>query len=150
MKFKHILGIAALGLSLSATALYGQAGGTAAEAKAMLEKAVAALKANKATALANFVKKDGGFIDRDLYVFCFNTADGIFTAHVNPKLMGTDIRKLNVGGQPLGQQIFDGVKEGVVNTVDYNFPKPGSETPSPKQSFITKVADQGCGVGYYK
>ena len=150
MKFKHMLGIAALAVSLSATTLYAQAGGTAAEAKAMLEKAVAALKADKATALANFVKKDGGFIDRDLYVFCFNTSDGIFTAHINPKLMGTDIRKLNVGGQPLGQQIFDGVKEGSVSTVDYDFPKPGTDTPVPKESFITKVADQGCGVGYYK
>ena len=150
MKFKHVLGIAALAVSLSATALYAQAGGTAAEAKAMLEKAVAALKANKATALADFVKKDGGFIDRDLYVFCFNTSDGIFTAHINPKLMGTDIRKLNVGGQSLGQQIFDGVKEGSISTVDYNFPKPGTDTPVPKESFITKVGDQGCGVGYYK
>ena len=150
MKFKHVLGIAALAVSLGATALYAQAGGTAAEAKAMLEKAVAALKANKATALANFVKKDGGFIDRDLYVFCFNTSDGIFTAHVNAKLMGTDIRKLNVAGQPLGQQIFDGVKEGSISTVDYNFPKPGTDTPVPKESFITKVGDQGCGVGYYK
>jgi Single Cache domain 2 len=150
MKMKYLLGIVALAASLSATALYAQAGGTAAEAKAMLEKATAALKANKADALAKFVKKDGGFQDRDLYVFCFNTSDGIFTAHVNPKLMGTDARKLNVAGQPLGQQIFDGVKEGTVSTVDYNFPKPGSETPAPKQSFITKVGDQGCGVGYYK
>jgi Single Cache domain 2 len=150
MKFKHVLGIAALAVSLSATALYAQAGGTSAEAKAMLEKAVAALKANKATALANFVKKDGGFVDRDLYVFCFNTSDGIFTAHINPKLMGTDIRKLNVSGQALGQQIFDGVKEGSIATVDYNFPKPGTDTPVPKESFITKVGDQGCGVGYYK
>ena len=68
--------------------------GTAAEAKAMLEKAVAALKSNEADALAKFPKADGGFRDRDLYVYCFNTADGKFTAHVNPALMGTDIRAL--------------------------------------------------------
>ena len=92
MKIKFLLGVAALASSLAATALYAQVGGTAAEAKAMLEKAVVALKADKATALANFVKKDGGFIDRDLYVFCYNTSDGKFTAHVSPALMGTDIR----------------------------------------------------------
>ena len=150
MKIKALLGVAALAFSLSTTALYAQATGTAAEAKAMLEKAVAALKANKADAIKAFNTSPGPFRDRDLYVFCFNTSDGIFTAHVNPKLMGTDIRKLNAGGQPLGQQIFDGVKEGSIATVDYNFPKPGTENPVPKQSFITKVGDQGCGVGYYK
>jgi hypothetical protein len=52
-----------------------QTTGTAAEAKAMLEKAVAALKANEADALAKFPKMDGGFRDRDLYLFCFNTTD---------------------------------------------------------------------------
>ena len=71
-----------------------QTTGTAAEAKAMLEKAVATLKANEADALAKFPKKDGGFRDRDLYVFCFNTTDGKFTAHVNPALLGTDVRAL--------------------------------------------------------
>lgn len=148
MKFKILVAAAAFTATMSTSSAFAQATGP--EAKAMLDKAVAALKANKADALAKFVKKDGGFQDRDLYVFCFSTADGKFTAHVNEKLMGTDIRALNVGGQPLGQQIFDGVKDGAVSTVDYNFPKPGTTNPVPKQSFITKIADQGCGVGYYK
>ena len=39
---------------------------------------------------------------------------------------------------------------GTVLTVDYNFPKPGTTEPLPKQSFVTKVDNQGCGVGYYK
>jgi len=78
MKFNHLLGAAALAFSLVTSAAFGQA--TAPEAKAMLEKATAALKADKAAALANFVKKDGGFQDRDLYVFCYNTSDGKFTA----------------------------------------------------------------------
>ena len=43
--------------------------GTAAEAKAMLEKAVAAVKADKAKALDMFNKGEGGFLDRDLYPF---------------------------------------------------------------------------------
>jgi cytochrome c len=150
MKFRHMLGIAALAVSLGATALYA-ADGTAAEAKAMLEKAIAALKADKAAALANFVKKDGGFIDRDLYVFCYNTSDGKFTAHVNPALMGTDIRALKEkDGSPLGEKIFTTAKPDTITTVDYKFPKPGTTEPLPKQSYITVVGDQGCGVGYYK
>jgi hypothetical protein len=58
-------------LSLSATAFAQQADhGTADEAKAMLTKAVAALKADKAKTLDMINKGEGGFLDRDLYVFC--------------------------------------------------------------------------------
>jgi hypothetical protein len=44
--------------------------GTSEEAKAMLEKAVAAVKQDKAKALDMFNNGEGGFKDRDLYVFC--------------------------------------------------------------------------------
>ena len=44
-------------------------------AKAMLEKAVAAVKNDKAKALDMFNKGEGGFKDRDLYVFCANASD---------------------------------------------------------------------------
>jgi hypothetical protein len=129
-----------------------QTTGTAPEAKAMLEKAVTALKANEADALARFPKADGGFRDRDLYVYCFNAADGKFTAHVNPSLMGTDVRALKDAkdGAPLGQKIFDSVKEGSFATVAYNFPKPGGTEALAKEAYVTKVGNQGCGVGYYK
>jgi cytochrome c len=129
-----------------------QASGTAAEAKAMLEKAVTALKADPADALAKFPKADGGFRDRDLYVYCFDTTTGKFTAHVNPALMGTDIRSLKDAkdGSPLGEKIFDAVKEGTITTVDYNFPKPGGTEPVPKEAFVTKIGNEGCGVGFYK
>ena len=42
--------------------------GTAAEAKAMLEKAVAAVKANEAVALAMFIKGEGGLGARPLSI----------------------------------------------------------------------------------
>jgi hypothetical protein len=41
-------------------------------------------------------------------------------------------------------------EEGKVNEVSYDFPNPGATEPSPKTSFVTKVGDLGCGVGYYK
>ena len=36
-----------------------------------------------------------------------------------------------------------GTPEEGVATVDYNFPKPGTTEPLPKQSFVTRVGDQG-------
>ena len=147
---KTMLALTTALLLMGATAASAQSFGTAAEAKAMLEKATAALKADEKAALAAFPKTDGGFRDRDLYVFCYNQADGKFTAHPNPALMGTDVRALKAGDDVFGQRIYDAAKEGAIATVNYNFPKPGTTDPVPKESFVTKVGDQGCGVGYYK
>jgi cytochrome c len=143
-----LMGGALIGSTLSGLA---QQFGTAAEARAMLDRAVAELKSNEAAALAKFNDKENKqFRDRDLYVFCFNVSDGKFTVHPNPTIMGTDVRALKVKDDPLGQRLFDQVKEGTVTTVDYNFPKPGTTEPVPKESYIIRIGGQGCGVGYYK
>ncbi len=143
--------LAAVALLWGAASGSAQQFGTAGEAKAMLDRAVAALKADKATALSEFSDKSNKqFHENDLYVFCFNMADGKNTTHPNPALVGTDVRAFKFKGDPLGQRLFDAAKEGSVATVDYNFPKPGTTEPVPKESFVTRVGDQGCGVGYYK
>ena len=122
--------------------------GTAAEAKAMLEKAVAALKADKAKALEMFTKGEGGFKDRDLYPFC-GGPDGNFTAH--PKLVGKSLKDLkDKAGKALGEEMYKVAKEGKISEVSYMWPRPGKTDPVQKVSFVTKVGDQVCAVGYYK
>jgi hypothetical protein len=123
--------------------------GTETEARAMLNRAVAALKANKENALAMFNKGEGGFKDRDLYVFCANASDGTLTAH--PHLKGEHLQDI-VGkkGYPLGKVIMETATEGKIDQVTYWWPRPGSDKALEKHSFYTKVADQHCGVGYYK
>ena len=131
--------------------------GTAAEAKAMLEKAVAAVKADKTKALDTINKGEGGFLDRDLYVFCFNISDGkqVATGTSNPsgrEVIGQDVRTLkDATGKVFGPDLYGAAKEGQITEVSYMFPKPGADTtPVAKVSFVTKVGDLGCGVGYYK
>jgi hypothetical protein len=142
--------LAASALLIGAVFAVAQQFGTAAEAKAMLEKAVAALKADEADALSKFNSPTGGFRDRDLYVFCFDMTTGKFNAHVNPALMGTDVHALKVNGQPVGDMVFAAAKDGTISTADYDFPKPGTTQPVPKESYVTRVGNEGCGVGYYK
>ena len=147
--------LAALALLWGAGFASAQLSGTAAEARAMLDRAVAVLKTEfKATALSKFNDKNNKeFNDRDLYVFCLNMSDGNITATANQALMGTDVRALKFKDDPFGQRVYDTLKgspEGSVATVDYNFPKPGTTESVPKVSFVTRVGDQGCGVGYYK
>ena len=122
--------------------------GTAEEAKAMLEKAVVAIKANKTEALAQFAKGEGGFKDRDLYPFC-GGPDGNFTAH--PSLVGKSLKGLkDKAGKPLGEMIYGTAREGAIGEVSYMWPRPGNTEPVQKVSYVTKVDDQVCAVGYYK
>jgi signal transduction histidine kinase len=122
--------------------------GTSAEAKAMLDKAAAAIKANKADALAKFAKGEGGFKDRDLYPFCAGP-DGNFTAH--PTLTGKSMKELkDKTGKAMGEEMYKAASEGKVGEVSYMWPRPGGTEPVQKVSYVTKVGDQVCGVGYYK
>jgi len=122
--------------------------GTAGEAKAMLEKVVAAVKADKAKALAMFTKGEGGFKDRDLYPGC-GGPDGNFTAH--PSLVGKSLKDLkDKAGKALGAEMYEVAQEGKISEVSYMWPRPGTTEPIKKVSFVTKVDDQVCGVGYYK
>ena len=149
------LTLAAAALTLS-TAVFAQQGqtGTAQEARAMLDKAVAAVKADQAVALAMFIKGEGGFKDRDLYPFCFRIADGKVLASPVAVPAGTDVRTLkDPTGKAYGEEIYAAAQkpEGQITEVSYMFPKPGTTAPAvPKVSFITKAGDLGCGVGYYK
>lgn len=123
--------------------------GTPEEAKAMLDRAVAAVKEDKTKALDMFNKGEGGFKDRDLYVFSANASDGILTAH--PVLKGellTDIKDKK--GSPFGLEIMRTASKGKINEVTYWWTRPGSEEPHEKVTYFTKVEDQICSVGYYK
>ena len=145
-------------LTLSPTAFAQQPGqyGNADEARAMLLKAVAAVKADKTKALDMFNKQEGGFLDRDLYVFCDNVGDGKVVAIGNPnaKILGQDARTLkDATGNVFGLDLYAaGQKpEGQITEVSYLFPKPGADPkPAPKVSLVTRVGDIYCGVGYYK
>ena len=143
------MGCATILLLVTFTSVPAAQFGTEEEARALLDRAVAALKENKERALDMFNKGEGGFRDRDLYVFCANASDGVLTAH--PFLKGEHLQDIKgKKGFPLGQEIMRTATEGKINKVTYWWPRPGSEQPLEKHTFYTKVGDQDCGVGYYK
>jgi hypothetical protein len=145
-------------IALSPAAFAQQTRGTADEARAMLMKALAAVQADRDKALDMFNKGEGGFRDRDLYVFCVNASDGTVVAIGNPNLkqaLGTDVRTAqNSTGKAFGAEIYAAIQkpEGQITEVDYVSPE-----PSPDDALAAKVTlvaraddDLGCGVGYYK
>jgi hypothetical protein len=123
--------------------------GSREEAKAMLERAVVAVKEDEVKAIDMFNKGEGGFRDRDLYVFCANASGGVLTAH--PTNRGKPLQDIEgKHGAPFGQEIMQDATEGTIKETTYWWPRPDSDKPLEKTSFYTKVGDQICGVGYYK
>ena len=120
-----------------------------------LERAIAALKANEAAALKAFNdEKNKDFRDRDLYVYCFSLPDGNFTAYQSPVMIGTNVKDLKVPpNNPVGQRAYDAVAkaaEGEIVSFTYDFPKPGTKVPAPKETLEARVGKQACGVTYFK
>jgi hypothetical protein len=153
---KRLAAFALPGLALlwSGASLSAEQFGTAEDAKAMLHRAVEALNVDTAAALKAFNdEKNKEFRNRDLYVFCFSLPDGNITAYESPLMVGTNVRELKLGKDPLGQRAYDvvaGAPEGEFVSIDYDFPKPGTKQPATKQSLETRVGNQACGVSYFK
>lgn len=94
---KKMIGLILIGLMVSG--VLGQAiaadKGTAAEAEAMVQKAIDFYKANgKDKTLAEISNPKGQFIQGDLYLFVWDM-NGVVIAHgTNPKLIGKDMSQL--------------------------------------------------------
>ena len=144
-------------LAIASSATSAAEFGTRDQAKAMLNRAVAMLGADKGRALDLFTSGHGGFVNKDLYVFCMG-GDGMLTAH--PHFMGYNLRQWKDNtGKAIGEEIYAVAKSGEIAEVIYKAPRPvGGKTAVTaeetdqvdKVSFVTKVDDQIRGVGYYK
>ena len=128
--------------------------GTAEQARAMLDRAISALKSNEAAALSEFNDPNNKqFHERDLYVFCYEMSDGKITAYESPALLNIDVRTLALKDDPIGQRVYEAVQSGPeesIVTIEYKLPKPGTTEPVPKQTVETRIGHQSCGVTYYK
>ncbi len=95
--------------------------GTPEEARAMLTKAVAEVRKDKAAALEKFNKGEAGFKDRK-----------------------------DKNGKAFGEEIVKVAEAGKFKQVSYMWPKPGQAEPAQKLTYVTREGDQICGVGYYR
>ncbi len=122
------------------------------EAKAMSQKAQAAVnEMGGEKAFAVFASDDGGFKEKDLYVFCMNL-DGVMLSHaMKPELVGKNLLDFNKYGDQLFKNMIDVVKSSGEGWVDYKWPYPGSDEIREKTSYVMSN-NEGffCGVGAYK
>jgi cytochrome c len=121
------------------------------QAMAMLDRAVAAMKANPTKAVADFNALNGGFIEDDLYVFAVDLEEGKFRAHgVSPRLVGTNSYKLtDRNGTPIVRLMVDALRNTDRGELEYAWRNPVTRQVENKHTMFRKVGDTLVGVGYY-
>ena len=146
----HVVAGVLASLALASPVL-AQERGTADEAQAMLDRALAHYQeVGREHALAAFNDPDGGFRDRDLYVFCF-APDDTMAAHPSSELLGADITGLqDADGQNIGQGILEIGRGAGSGALDYRWANPVSGDVEDKTSLVRAFDDDICAVGYYR
>jgi hypothetical protein len=143
-----VIGMAALaftGITIAAEK------GTAEEAMAMVKKGVAFIKANgKEKAFAEFNNPKGAFIDRDLYVMCYDMAGNNKCHGSNPKLIGKNLLEIKDADGKFIVKSFIETANGGKGWVDYKWPNAITKAIEPKSTYVEKVDDVLIGVGIYK
>lgn len=142
----------ALAAALAASPAFAADHGSAAEARALLDKAVAKLTTEgPQKAFAAFNDKGGGFVDRDLYVFVFDMEGKYLASGANPKLAGSEARDLkDAEGKPLVREMIDVAAKKGTGEVDYVWLNRIDNHVEKKHSLIRRVNDYILGVGYYE
>lgn len=127
--------------------------GTADEALALVEKAVTSIAADRLDAFVAINRKDGGFVDRDLYIFVLDVNGNMLAHGANPELIGRnmiDMKLRDVDGKNFIRDFIDVAKTKGEGWVDYKWADPVSKDVAPKSSFVKRSGDMIVGCGIYK
>jgi cytochrome c len=147
--------VAALMLVLGAAPAGAQGTkGTAAEATAMVEKAIAHIKkVGREKAFADFDDPKGGFTDRDLYVVVYDLKGKVLAHGANAKMIGKDVIDLrDSDGKYFVKERVEMMSKGpdAKGWQDYKFMNPVSQKIEPKSMFLKRFEDVMVGCGIYK
>jgi cytochrome c len=126
--------------------------GSADEAKAMVTKAVALIKAEgKEKAFAKFNDNKGAFVDRDLYIYIIDMKGKCLSHGTNAKLIGKDLYDLKDADQKQFIKDMLAVANAKGNGwSDYKWTNPTSKKVENKSSYFQKVEDFVVVCGIYK
>ena len=149
--FKSLLTASLLGLVMAGSAQAADQG-SAAEAEAMVKKAVAFIKANGPEKAYDEFTNGKAFKDRDLYVIVYDLNGKNLAQGANPKLVGKDLIGLkDPDGKPLIQMFVDLAKSKGKGWVEgYKFLNPVSQKIEGKAMYLERVGDTLVGCGIYK
>ncbi|MCX5815759.1 MAG: cache domain-containing protein [Proteobacteria bacterium] len=129
------------------------AAGTAADAEAMVKKAVEYIKANgKDKAYGEFTKNQTGMFKKDdLYIFVLDDKYNMLAHGGNDKMVGKNFKDLkdSDGSFFLKGMVDKGMADGKA-WYDYKWTNPVTKKVEPKSSYVVKVDNTVVGCGFYK
>lgn len=152
MKYMPGIMSAAIGLAVAATVASAVDRATKDEAVAMVNKAVDYIKANGADkAYVEIDKKDGAFVDRDLYIVVYGLDGHVYAHGANAKLIGTDQSKAtDPDGKAFVAERIALAKKGQPFWQDYKFMDPLTHTVVPKEMYCVPLNNAAVCGGVYK
>jgi cytochrome c len=125
---------------------------TAEQARAFSERAATYIEqVGDQKAFTDFTRSDGGFVDGELYVFCYNQ-QGVNMAHGgNPSFVGRNMLRIKDpdGAEPNAMIVKMAFEQGR-GWVDFKWPNPVTKRIENKSAYVIRTHDVACGVGYYK
>lgn len=127
--------------------------GTADEALALAKKGIAFLKANGTEkTYAAISDPQGQFVDRDLYLFVFDTSGKMLAHGANKKLIDKNLTALkDADGKAFFKEFIDVANSKGSGWIDYKWVHPQTKTIENKSSYVEKLGDGTViGVGIYK
>ncbi len=148
---KGLLAVSATSLLMTGAALAADQG-TAAEAEAMVKKAVAYVKANGPEKAAEEFTNGKTFKDRDMYVVYTEFGGKVLAHGGNPKLVGKNLTGMKDSeGNPFFQMLVDLAKgKGKGWSGSYRFINPTTQKIEAKVMYVEAIGDTYVGVGIYK
>ncbi|MFO7812492.1 MAG: cache domain-containing protein [Pelovirga sp.] len=137
---------------MTSTVSAGENTATVSEVISMAEKAAAMMTEDPEAALAEISKRDGKFVWKDSYVFAMNLEGKMLAHPFMPGLMRMDNLLLTPDKNVENPKMLFVEFVVVASTkgegwVEYMWPKPGSTTPSVKETYIYRVPDTNLFVG---
>lgn len=144
-----VIGLAAF--AFSGIALAAEKG-TADEAVAMVKKGVALIKSGgQSKAFAEFNDPTGAFVQKDLYVMCYDMMGTNKCHGSNAKLIGKNLLEIkDADGKFIVKGLIEVAQKTGKGWVDYNWPNATTKSVESKATYVEKVGDVLIGVGIYK
>ncbi len=153
MKKMKVCIVAVLALCLVASFAYAQERGTKAEAKALLQKAVALIKAEGPDkAYPQLQDPKGKFVVKDLYVYVATLDQALVKVHpFMPAMIGKSWLSLkDADGKEFVKELIEGGKNKGNGIVDYKWTNPTTKKVDNKSAFYERVGDSVAVCGFYK
>jgi len=141
-------------VAVSTPVLAADQKGTAAEATAMVEKAIAHIKkVGREKAFAEFSDPKGKFVERDLYVVVYDLKGKVLAHGANAKMVGKDVIDLrDVDGKLFVKERVEMMSKSPTakGWQEYKFMNPVSRQIEPKSMYLQRFEDVMIGCGIYK